>query len=75
MTTVNKMDTILGTFNMTHPNNGNKYAVKDDSDKATSFIHARCKQSDKANWVRTAQVEGLKLTEWIVKTLNNNIRG
>ncbi len=53
-----------------HGNKGNKNAIKDDS--ATSYIHARCKPSDKAMWVKCAQAEGLRLTEWIVKTLNSH---
>lgn len=52
-----------------HWYNGNKNAAKDDG--ATSFIHARCKPSDKAKWVKASQSEGLKLTEWIVKSLNS----
>ena len=40
---------------------------------STSFIHARFTPTDKANWVRAAQSEGLKLTEWIVKHLNKSI--
>lgn len=55
-----------------HGNIGNKNAIKDDS--ATSYIHARCKPSDKSQWVKQAQNEGLKLTEWIVKTLNNAVQ-
>lgn len=50
---------------------GNKNAVKDDG--ATSFIHARCIPQDKATWVKAAQAENLKLTEWIVKTLNSAV--
>ena len=54
-----------------HSNIGNQNTSKPEVDKATSFIHARCKSSDKGAWVHAAQDEGLKLTEWIVKTLNN----
>lgn len=50
---------------------GNSNAQKKDSEKALSYIHARVKASDKAQWVKNAQNEGLKLTEWITKTLNN----
>jgi uncharacterized protein (DUF1778 family) len=42
-------------------------------DAATSYIHARCMPGDKAMWVRAAQAERMKLTEWIVKTLNNTL--
>jgi uncharacterized protein (DUF1778 family) len=52
-----------------HGMTGKRNAAKDDS-SATSFIHARCKPQDKAIWVRAAQAEGLKLTEWIVQRLN-----
>jgi uncharacterized protein (DUF1778 family) len=49
---------------------GNTNAQRGES-AATSFIHARCMPGDKAVWVRAAQAEHLKLTEWIVKTLNS----
>lgn len=49
----------------------NKNAVKDDLEKSSGYIHARCKKADKAGWVKTAQSKGMKLTEWIVKTLND----
>ena len=55
---------------MTHHNKGNKYAAKPIDELANSYIHARCKAQDKAAWVKSAQSEKLKLTEWIVKTLN-----
>jgi hypothetical protein len=35
-----------------------------------SHIHALCKTRDKAAWVKAAQSQGLKLTDWIIKTLN-----
>lgn len=43
------------------------------TEAATSYIHARCTPKDKANWVHAAQNEKLKLTEWIVKTLNSAV--
>lgn len=43
------------------------------TEAATSYIHARCTPQDKAEWVRAAQAEKLKLTEWIVKTLNSAV--
>lgn len=43
-------------------------------DKAVSFIHARCKTSDKAEWVRESRAKGMKLTEWLVETLNAAIK-
>jgi hypothetical protein len=48
---------------------GNNNAQR-GTEAATSYIHARCVGSDKAAWVKAAQAENLKLTEWIVKTLN-----
>lgn len=53
-----------------HGNTGKKNAAKPEDDRASSFIHARCKTSDKAAWVKTAQLSGMKLTDWIVTTLN-----
>lgn len=52
---------------------GNTNAAKPPSDKAESFIHARCKRADKSAWVKAAQEQNLKLTEWIVKALNNAV--
>jgi GDP-D-mannose dehydratase len=49
---------------------GNTNAQR-DMEAATSFIHARCTAANKATWIATAQAQNLKLTEWIVKTLNN----
>jgi hypothetical protein len=51
---------------------GNTNAQISD-EAATSFIHARCTPKNKAAWVKAAQSEGLKLTEWIVKNLNNSV--
>ena len=53
-------------------NFGNQYGRKDPELKAESYIHARCLTSDKSRWVKTAQSQGMKLTEWIVSTLNKN---
>lgn len=53
---------------------GNQNAAKPESEKLTSYIHARCHQKDKALWVKAAQSEKLKLTEWITKTLNNAVK-
>jgi hypothetical protein len=49
---------------------GNQNASKDEAEKASSFIHARCLPADKARWVKAAQANGVKLTEWIVSALN-----
>jgi hypothetical protein len=56
-----------------HGNTGKQNALKPDELKAESFIHARCKRSDKAKWVIASRAEGLKLTEWIVKNLNKSV--
>ena len=48
---------------------GTKNAEK-SKDQKTSYIHAACLRSDKAAWVRESQKRGMKLTEWIVQTLN-----
>ena len=53
-----------------HGNTGKQNALKPDELKAESFIHARCKRSDKAKWVIAARHEGMKLTEWIIRNLN-----
>lgn len=50
---------------------GNKNAVKTEDEKATSMLVARVKTEDKARWVKAAQGAGLKLTEWVIKTLND----
>lgn len=52
---------------------GTRHAAKRDDEKRLSFIHARCSARDKAAWVKQAQKENMKLTEWVVKVLNNNI--
>jgi len=53
-----------------HGNTGKRNAAKPDNDRASSYIHARCKPSDKAAWVKAAKSRGMKLTDWIVTTLN-----
>lgn len=58
---------------MTKFKTGNHAAAK-PGDKAESFIHARCKTEDKAKWVRAAREEGMKLTEWIIKNLNKEVK-
>lgn len=53
-----------------HGMTGKINAAKPEDQKASSYIHARCLRSDKAAWVRESQKRGMKLTEWIVQTLN-----
>ena len=49
----------------------NRNAIKEDGDKAQSTVQFRCKREDKTRWVKDAQASGLKLSEWIIKRLNN----
>lgn len=51
---------------------GNKNAQR-GAEAADSFIHARCTATDKAAWVKAAQAQNMKLTEWIVKVLNDKL--
>ena len=48
---------------------GNKFNQKGD-DPATSFLHARVTPRQKAGWVRAAQRENMKLTEWVIRELD-----
>lgn len=52
-----------------HGMTGQRNAAKEGC--ATSYIHARCRPEDKASWIAAAKSEGMKLTEWIVSTLNH----
>lgn len=54
---------------------GNHNARIDDNDKLLSTITARCRSSDKAAWVKAAQIDGIKLTDWIINVLNEKVRG
>lgn len=47
---------------------------KADGNKAESFVHMRCFKSDKGAWVHAAREKGMKLTEWIIQTLNAAIK-
>lgn len=49
-------------------------ATKPDDQKAESHIHARCKTSDKAMWVIAAKSKGMKLTDWIISSLNDALK-
>lgn len=37
---------------------------------ASSVLTVRVTPHDKAHWVKTAQHQGLKLSEWVIQTLN-----
>jgi hypothetical protein len=50
-----------------HGNVGNDNASKGFD----GHLNIRCRKSDKARWVRQHQKEGLNLTDWVHKTLNN----
>lgn len=53
---------------------GNTNAAKPADERSESHIHARCKTADKAAWVSAAKARDMKLTDWIVKTLNAEIK-
>ncbi len=55
-----------------HGNIGKRNAVKTEDNKATSNIYARCKKADKDSWETAAYNENIKLSEWVVKTLNRS---
>ena len=44
-----------------------------DGNKKSEF-HGQCLQSEKAAWVRASRRDNMKLTEWIVKTLNEKVK-
>ena len=48
----------------------NKFASKDEAERASSFLYVRAKKQDKAAWVRAAQRAGKKLSEWSTEILN-----
>ena len=57
-----------------HGNSGKRNAAKPEDDKATANIYARCKKIDKDLWEESANSEGIKLSEWIVKNLNRGTK-
>lgn len=52
-----------------HGNTGNKNAEKDVV--AGSHLHIRITAEKKARYVRRAQIMGLKLSDWVVATLDS----
>ncbi len=50
----------------------NQNAVKEEADKASSFLHVRAVPRDKSSWVRAANRDGKKLAAWVTDTLNQN---
>lgn len=61
------------TWIMKHANTGNKNAMKTDEEKATSTLICRINPKIKAAWVKSAQKEGKKLSQWVTDTLNANV--
>lgn len=43
---------------------------KPASERAESYLHIRVNTTDKTLWVKQAQREGVKLSEWVVQRLN-----
>lgn len=39
-----------------------------------ALMHIRCYEEDKARWIESAQIHSLKLTAWVVMTLNLAVR-
>lgn len=52
-----------------HAMTGKQNAIKAD-EPASSVLTVRVTPHDKAHWVKTAQHQGLKLSEWVIQTLN-----
>lgn len=52
-----------------HGMTGHQNALKAD-EPATSVLTVRVTPSDKAQWVKAAQKNGLKLSEWVIRALN-----
>jgi len=48
---------------------GNRYAAK-EGEKATTFLHCRCKPSNKDKWKKSAEASGMTLCQWITTKLN-----
>ena len=48
----------------------NQNALKDDDQKASSFLHIRAHPRDKAAWVKAAKRQQQKLAAWVTETLN-----
>ena len=55
-----------------HGNTGNRNALKFD-EPATSHLHIRIPQSLKAQYVKAAQREGMKLAEWVLRNCNEKL--
>ncbi len=55
-----------------HGNTGKQNAKKDIT--ADSYLHIRITQANKALYVKAAQKEGLKLSQWVIKNLDTCLR-
>jgi uncharacterized protein (DUF1778 family) len=53
---------------------GNQNAAKPDTEKLSSTIVARCRSADKSAWVKAAQADGVKLTDWIIDACNQKLQ-
>ena len=60
---------------MEHHNKGNRYAAKPEDEKALSTVVFRCRREDKARWVKAAQNENKKLTEWLIEAADEKEKG
>lgn len=56
-----------------HGMTGKKNALKDESEKKSSYIHMRVEQERKARYVREASGQGLKLAAWILDACDEKI--
>lgn len=52
---------------------GNKFHQKGE-EAATSFIQCRVTPTDKSMFVKAAQADGLKLCEWMMKTMKSALK-
>lgn len=58
-----------------HGMTGKQNAKKDESEKASSFLHVRVTSEEKARFVAQAQKEGMKLAEWVKLRLGEASEG
>lgn len=65
----------MKTENEKSGNFGNTNAKKSEAEKASAMLHARVTQEQKNRYVRQAQNEGMKLTEWIKLKLDSASEG
>jgi predicted HicB family RNase H-like nuclease len=68
------MNTETKKHGNTEAQKGNQNAAKPPELKADGQLMIRCLLTDKSRWVQQSRVEGLKLTEWVIKALNAAIK-